>query len=59
MIFISSIGLIIGTDPHLKNFLSNTSMYSQWDDHEVIDDFGAQWSYWNAESKIEQDTKIL
>jgi alkaline phosphatase D len=38
-------------DPHLKNFLSNTSMYSQWDDHEVINDFGAQWSYWNAESK--------
>jgi alkaline phosphatase D len=38
-------------DPHMQNFLRNTSMYSQWDDHEVINDFGAQWSYWNADSK--------
>ncbi|MBA3750519.1 MAG: alkaline phosphatase D family protein [Nitrosopumilus sp.] len=34
-------------DPYLQNFLKNTSMYSQWDDHEVINDFGAKWPYWN------------
>lgn len=38
-------------DPHLQDFLKNTSMYSQWDDHEVLDDFGADWSYWNAENQ--------
>jgi alkaline phosphatase D len=38
-------------DPHLQNFLKNTSMYSQWDDHEVLDDFGADWSYWNSENQ--------
>ena len=27
-------------DPYLQSFLQNTSMYSQWDDHEVINDFG-------------------
>jgi alkaline phosphatase D len=31
-------------DPHLQNFLANTSMYSQADDHEVIDDYGGQWT---------------
>jgi alkaline phosphatase D len=34
-------------DPYLQSFLQNTSMYSQWDDHEVINDFGALWPYWN------------
>jgi alkaline phosphatase D len=34
-------------DPFLQNFLKNTSMYSQWDDHEVINDFGSKWPYWN------------
>jgi alkaline phosphatase D len=38
-------------DHHLQNFLKNTSMYSQWDDHEVLDDFGAGWSYWNSETQ--------
>jgi alkaline phosphatase D len=38
-------------DPHLQNFLQSTSMYSQWDDHEVINDFGASWSYWNSENQ--------
>jgi alkaline phosphatase D len=23
-------------------------MYSQWDDHEVINDFGASWQHWNS-----------
>jgi len=38
-------------DSHLQNFLKNTVMYSQWDDHEVLDDFGADWSYWNNENQ--------
>ena len=35
-------------DPYLQSLLQNTSMYSQWDDHEVINDFGALWPYWNS-----------
>ena len=38
-------------DPYLQGFLQNTSMYSQWDDHEVINDFGALWPYWNSFNK--------
>jgi len=34
-------------DQHLKEFLRSISTYAQWDDHEVIDDFGAQWTFWN------------
>ena len=46
-------------DLHLQNFLKNTSMYSQWDDHEVLDDFGADWSYWNVENQNRIDYKNL
>jgi alkaline phosphatase D len=38
-------------DPYVQSFLQNTSMYSQWDDHEVINDFGALWPYWNSFNK--------
>ena len=38
-------------DPYLQGFLQDTSMYSQWDDHEVINDFGALWPYWNSFNK--------
>ena len=34
-------------DTSFKEFLRNSSMYSQWDDHDVINDFGAKWPYWN------------
>jgi alkaline phosphatase D len=34
-------------DTYFKEFLRNTSMYSQWDDHEIINDFGSKWPYWN------------
>lgn len=34
-------------DTYFKDFLKNTSMYSQWDDHEIINDFGSKWPYWN------------
>ena len=33
-------------DPHLQSLLRNTSMYSQADDHEVVNDYGGKWSYW-------------
>lgn len=46
-------------DGHLKNFLKNTSIYSQWDDHEVINDFGANWSYWNVENQDRTGYKNL
>ena len=46
-------------DPHLQNFLKNTSLYSQWDDHEVINDFGANWSYWNVENQNRTGYKNL
>ena len=31
-------------DPSFQAFLRVTPMYVQWDDHEVINDFGAPWS---------------
>ena len=34
-------------DTYFKEFLSNVSMYSQWDDHEIINDFGSNWPDWN------------
>jgi alkaline phosphatase D len=34
-------------DPHLQGLLRNTSVYSQADDHEVLNDYGGKWSYWN------------
>ena len=34
-------------DTYFKEFLRNVSMYSQWDDHEIINDFGSKWPYWN------------
>jgi alkaline phosphatase D len=32
-------------DTHLQSLLRNTSMYSQADDHEVVNDYGGKWSY--------------
>jgi alkaline phosphatase D len=34
-------------DTYFKEFLRNVSMYSQWDDHEIINDFGSKWPYWS------------
>lgn len=31
------------SDPAFQDFLRATPMYTQWDDHEVINDFGARW----------------
>ena len=30
-------------DPHVVEFHSRVPMYAQWDDHEVVNDFGAPW----------------
>ena len=35
-------------DPFYQSFLRRTPVISQWDDHEVINDFGAGWDYWNS-----------
>ena len=36
-------------DPHVTGFLADVSILAQWDDHEVINDFGGGWDHWNAE----------
>ena len=35
-------------DPFYQTFLSRTPIIGQWDDHEVINDFGVPWTYWNS-----------
>jgi alkaline phosphatase D len=35
-------------DAHFQKFLLQVPIYSQWDDHEVINDFGAPWTSWTA-----------
>lgn len=37
-------------DLHLQGLLQNISMYSQLDDHEVINDYGGDWDYWRNET---------
>jgi phosphodiesterase/alkaline phosphatase D-like protein/glycerophosphoryl diester phosphodiesterase len=38
-------------DPHVQEFHKNIPMYVQWDDHEVINDFGAEWDFWNLDNQ--------
>lgn len=35
-------------DPHLQRLLASTPIYAQWDDHEVINNFGGSWSFLSA-----------
>ena len=42
-----STGSITGNDSHLQSLLRNPSMYSQLDDHEVLNDYGRNWTYYN------------
>lgn len=35
-------------DPAYQSFRRNVPVYAQWDDHEVINDFGAPWLFWPA-----------
>jgi phosphodiesterase/alkaline phosphatase D-like protein/glycerophosphoryl diester phosphodiesterase len=41
-------------DPHVQEFHKNIPMYVQWDDHDVIDDFGAEWDFWNLDNQDRQ-----
>lgn len=38
-------------DRATQAFLRHTPMYSQWDDHEVINDFGGPWTWWNPATR--------
>ena len=38
-------------DPHIQSLLQNTSIYSQADDHEVVNDYGGNWSYLSNTTK--------
>lgn len=38
-------------DRPTQRFLRETPMYAQWDDHEVINDFGAPWTHWYASQR--------
>lgn len=46
------------SDKHLRDLLSNISLYSQADDHEVINNYD-NWSYWNNSTKNRSDYKNL
>lgn len=39
------------SDRHLKSLLQNVPFYSQADDHEVVNDYGGNWSYLTNETK--------
>ena len=39
------------SDRHLMSLLQNTSLYSQADDHEVVNDYGGNWSYLSIDTK--------
>lgn len=34
-------------DPHVRQFHARVPVYAQWDDHEVINDFGGGWASWS------------
>ncbi len=38
-------------DIHQQELLKTTPIYSQWDDHEVVNDFGAAWSEWPTDPR--------
>lgn len=38
------------TDRHLQYLLGLAPAYFQWDDHEIINNSGASWTYWKAEN---------
>jgi alkaline phosphatase D len=46
-------------DRHLRYLLSRVPLYSMWDDHEVINDFGASWTYWNAQNRARAGYRTL
>jgi alkaline phosphatase D len=46
-------------DAIYQAFLARVPMYAQWDDHEVINDFGASWSSWPYASEREGFPKLV
>ncbi len=42
-------------DGHLSTFLRHVPIYAQWDDHEVINDAGWAWDYWNSDSQARSE----
>ncbi len=46
-------------DNHLQGLLSNTSLYSQADDHEVINNYGGNWSNWSNQTNDREGFKNL
>lgn len=46
------------SDKNLQDLLTNTSLYSQADDHEVINNYG-NWSYWDNATKNRTGFKNL
>jgi alkaline phosphatase D len=38
-------------DRHLRDLLAETCLYSIWGSHEVVGGFGANWSYWNSQTR--------
>jgi len=45
-------------DKHLQGLLRNTSLYSQADDHDIINNYG-NWSYWSNQTKDREGFKNL
>jgi alkaline phosphatase D len=41
-------------DEHLAAFLRYVPLYAQWDDHEVINDAGWGWDYWNSDTRTRE-----
>lgn len=46
-------------DPAFQSFLRGTSMYVQWDDHEVINNSGASWSHWRLPESVRPGYRVL
>ena len=46
-------------DPHFQRFLAQTPIYVQWDDHEVINDFGARWPFWPPDQHREGFANVV
>ncbi len=44
-------------DEQLSTFLRQVPIYPQWDDHEVINDAGWGWDYWNADAQTREGFK--
>ena len=38
-------------DPAVQHFFQHVPMYAQWDDHEVLNDFGAPWTHWTQTTR--------